>query len=71
VWGQSAWKRVKSNKGLTGVGGDIEHTLIFCAKAGQTFAWRCYKAHSGPVRKVVMAKPNGRQGELLIEPFKV
>jgi hypothetical protein len=52
-------------------GGDIEHTPIFRAKAGQTFAWRCCKAHTGPVRKVVMAKPEGRQEELLIRRCEV
>lgn len=64
---QRAWKRVKANKGAAGVDGlDIEHTAQLLhttwPQIRQALLAGTYRPQ--PVRKVMIAKPDGSQREL-------
>ena len=66
------WNRaISAVSGTTGVLGNPGLRCSPMTASNGRFAWRCCKAHTGPVRKVVMAKPDGRQGELLIRSCEV
>ena len=64
---QTAWKRVKANKGAAGVDGlDIEQTAQVIRQSWpeirQVLLTGCYRP--SPVRKVMIPKPDGSQREL-------
>jgi RNA-directed DNA polymerase len=64
---QAAWKRVKANKGAAGVDGlDIEqtHSLLQTTWPQTRQALLAGKYRPSPVRRVMIAKPDGSQREL-------
>ena len=65
-----AWKRVKANKGATGVDGlDIEHTARRLRTNWPEIRQALLQGHyrPSPVRKVMIPKPDGSQRELAVK----
>ena len=66
-----AFKRVKANKGASGIDDmDIEETKTYIKEHKNTIVWQLYnrKYQPQPVRRVEIPKPNGGKRKLGIPP---